>query len=114
VAARLKTATGTRAFVKAVGSELNPGSPGIHRAEARIAAALPEGTPAPRLLGFLDEDGWVALMFEDIEGVQPVLPWEAAELARVLDAVAELAVALTAAPIDAPTVAHRFGAEFQG
>ena len=114
VAARLKTATGTRAFVKAVGPELNPESPGIHRAEARIAAALPEGTPAPRLLGFFDEDGWVVLVFEDIEGAPPVLPWEAAELARVLDAVAELAVALTPAPIDAPAVADRFGEEFQG
>ena len=102
VAARLKTATGTRAFVKAVGPELNPESPGIHRAEARIAAALPEGVPAPRLLGYFDEDGWVVLVFEDIEGAAPVLPWEAAELARVLDAVAELAVALTPAPIDAP------------
>ena len=38
------------------------------------------------------------LVFEDIEGAPPVLPWEAAELARVLDAVAELAVALTPAP----------------
>lgn len=76
VAARLKTATGTRAFVKAVGPELNPESPGMHRAEARIAAALPEGTPAPRLLGFFDEDGWVVLVFEDIEGAPPVLPWK--------------------------------------
>ena len=114
MAARLKTATGTRAFVKAVGPELNPESPGIHRAEARIAAALPEGTPAPRLLGFFDEDGWVVLVGEDIEDAPPVLPWEAAELARVLDAVAELAVALTPAPIDAPAVADRFGEEFQG
>jgi aminoglycoside phosphotransferase (APT) family kinase protein len=114
VAARLKTATGTRAFVKAVGPELNPESPGIHRAEARIAAALPEGTPAPRLLGFFDEGGWVVLVFEDIEGAQPVLPWQAAELARVLGAVAELAVALTPAPIDGPAVADRFGKEFQG
>jgi aminoglycoside phosphotransferase (APT) family kinase protein len=32
----------------------------------------------------------------------------------VLDAVAELAVALTPAPIDAPAVADRFGEEFQG
>lgn len=61
VAARLKTATGVRAFVKAVGPEPNPESP-IHRAEARIAAALPERTPSPRLLGFFDEDGWVVLM----------------------------------------------------
>ena len=54
------------------------------------------------------------MVFEDIEGAPPALPWEAAELARVLDALAELAVALTPAPIDAPTVADRFGEEFQG
>ena len=97
-----ETRTGTRRSSRRSGLELNPESPGIHRAEARIAAALPEGTPAPRLLGFFDEDGWVVLVFEDIEGAPPVLPWEAAELARALDAVAELAVALTPAPIDAP------------
>jgi hypothetical protein len=114
VAARLKTATGKRAFVKAVGPVPNPESPDIHRAEARIAASLPEGTPAPRLLGFFDQDGWVALMFEDIEGHLPAQPWAADELARVLQAVAELAVALTPAPIDAPTVADRFGEEFRG
>ena len=114
VAARLKTATGKRAFVKAVGPEPNPESPDIHRAEARIAASLPEGTPAPRLLGFFDQDGWVALMFEDTEGHLPTQPWASDELALVLEALAELAVALTPAPIDAPAVADRFGEEFQG
>jgi len=114
VAARVKTATGKRAFVKAVGPVPNPESPDIYRAEARIAASLPEGTPAPRLLGFFDQDGWVALMFEDIEGHLPAQPWVPDELARVLQAVAELAVALTPAPIDAPTVADRFGEEFRG
>jgi aminoglycoside phosphotransferase (APT) family kinase protein len=114
VAARLKTATGKRAFVKAVGPEPNPESPDIHRAEARIAASLPGGVPAPRLLGSFDEDGWVALLFEDIEGRQPAQPWVAAELAMVLEALAGLAAALTPSPIDAPTVADRFGEDFQG
>lgn len=53
-------------------------------------------------------------MFKDIEGHLPDLPWVADELALVLQAVAELAVALTPAPIDAPAVADRFGEEFQG
>src|SRR5258708_3384100 len=114
VAARLKTATGVRAFVKAVGPEPNPESPGIHRAEARIAAALPEGAPSPRLLALFDEDGWVVLMFEDIEGAAPVLPWEAAGLARVLDALAELAVALTPAAVDPPAGARRLWEGFPG
>jgi hypothetical protein len=107
VAARLRLDNGRRAFVKAVG-DLNPDSPDIHRAEARIAAALPRGTPAPRLLGCVDADGWVILMLEDIEGRTPAVPWQAAELDRVLAAMTDLAAALTPAPVDAPGVATRF------
>jgi aminoglycoside phosphotransferase (APT) family kinase protein len=114
VAARLTTATGTRAFVKAVGPEPNPQSPDIHRAEARIAAALPGSVPAPKLLASFDDNGWVALLFEDIEGRTPAQPWVAAELARVLDALAALAAALTPSPLDAPTAEERFGQDFQG
>jgi hypothetical protein len=83
VAARLLLADGRRAFVKAVG-DLNPDSPRIHRAEARIAAALPASAPAPRLLGFLDADGWVVLIVADIDGRMPAQPWQRAELDRVL------------------------------
>ena len=107
VAARVVLEDGRRAFIKAVG-DLNPESPDIHRAEARIAAALPAGTPAARLLGVIDDGGWVILLFEDVDGRMPVQPWRAAELARVLDALADLAAALTPAPIDAPPAAGRF------
>jgi Phosphotransferase enzyme family len=107
VAARLRLDDGRRAFVKAVG-DINPDSPGIHRAEAGIAAALPPGTPAPRLLGCIDADGWVILMLEDIEGRTPAIPWRPAELDRVLAAMTELAAALTPAPIEAPAIAGRF------
>jgi aminoglycoside phosphotransferase (APT) family kinase protein len=106
VAARLLLDNGRRAFVKAVG-DVNPESPDIHRAEARIAAALPAGTPAPRLLGCIDTSGWVILLFEDIDGKLPAQPWLAAELDRVLDAMTDLATALTPAPIDAPCMATR-------
>ncbi len=51
-------------------------------------ASLPEGTPAPRLLGFFDQDGWVVLMFEDIAGHLQAQPWVAGELSLVLEAVA--------------------------
>jgi aminoglycoside phosphotransferase len=107
VAARLTLADGRRAFVKAV-DELNPESPDIHRSEARIAAALAENAPAPRLLGSLDADGWVILLFEDIDGRMPAQPWRSDELSRVLDAMTDLAVALSPAPIDAPPAATRF------
>lgn len=107
VAARLNLADGRRAFVKAVG-DLNPDSPDIHRSEARIAAALPDGTPAPRLLGLVDADGWVILLFEDVEGQLPAQPWRSDELARVLAAMTDPAAALSPAPIEAPSAAVRF------
>jgi aminoglycoside phosphotransferase (APT) family kinase protein len=114
VAARLGTADGRRAFIKAVGPEPNPDSPGIHRAEARIAAALPASAPVPRLLWSYDDGEWVALLFEDVEGRLPTLPWQPDQLRRVLEAVAELAVALTPTPVAAPPVDERMGDNFHG
>src|SRR4051812_47183269 len=54
VAARLVCADGTRAFVKAVGEPLNPDSPGLHRKEIRLAAAMPEHPALPRVLATYD------------------------------------------------------------
>jgi aminoglycoside phosphotransferase len=108
IAARLVLADGRRAFVKAVGEDANPDSPRLHRAEARIAAALPQRVPAPRLLGAIDSGGWVILAFEDVDGYTPAQPWRDDELAQVLTAVADLAGTLTPAPIDAPPAATRF------
>lgn len=106
VAARLRTADGRRVFAKAVGPTPNPDSPAIHRREARIAAALPAIAPVPRLLWSYDEGdgGWVVLVFEDIEGRHPAQPWRADELDRVIDALADLAAALTPSPLPAATV----------
>jgi aminoglycoside phosphotransferase len=100
VAARLRLDNGARAFVKAVG-DLNPDAPGLHRAEIAITRQLPASTPAPRLLGSIDADGWVILILEDIAGRTPAQPWQRAELDRVLGAMADLAAALTPAPITA-------------
>ena len=84
VAARLRAASGRRVFLKAVGHEPNPDSAPMHRREIRIAAALPATAPAPRLLWSLDEGpgGWVALLYEDIAGRQPRIPWREEELAQ--------------------------------
>ncbi len=107
IAARVRLADGRRAFVKAVG-DINPDSPDIHRAEARIAAALPATAPAARLLGAIDEGGWVILILEDIDGQMPAQPWQPDELARVLAALADQAAELTPAPIDAPPAVSRY------
>jgi Ser/Thr protein kinase RdoA (MazF antagonist) len=101
VAARLRTADGRRVFVKAVGPEPNPTTPGIHRREAHIVPLLPASAPVPRLLWTYDEGdgGWVLLAFEDIEGRHPREPWREEELDRVLEAMRQLARILTPAPV---------------
>ncbi|MEU5097090.1 aminoglycoside phosphotransferase family protein [Streptomyces sp. NPDC020996] len=114
VAARVRTAGGRRAFVKAVSARSNPHSPALHRTEARNAAALPPAVPAPRLLGTYDDGTWVALVFEEIPGRQPHVPWRQPELRRVLDAVAELGRALTPSPLEAPAAARHLADDFAG
>jgi hypothetical protein len=101
VAARLRTAGGGRAFLKAVGPWPNPASRVHHRREARITAALPPGIPGPRLLWSLEQDGWVVLAFEDVDGRHPAQPWRTDELDRVLGAMVELTAALTPSPVPA-------------
>lgn len=103
-AARLRLADGRRAFAKAVSAAQNPDSPDFHRREARIAAALPAEVPAPRLLAAFDEDGWVVLVFEDVDGTPPAQPWRREELRRVVAALADMARILDPAPIYAPSI----------
>ena len=115
VAARLRCADGSRAFVKAVSAEANPVSPGMHRREAKITAALPPAAPAPRLLASYDVDGWVALLLEDVDGRHPHLPWRDDELRRVVAAIDELFDDLTPCPLaDAPLVDETWRDEFSG
>jgi aminoglycoside phosphotransferase (APT) family kinase protein len=114
VAARLRLTDGRRAFVKAVSAAVNPDSPGFHRAEAAVSALLPASVPAPRLLAAVDRDGWVLLAFEDIEGTTPALPWDPADLDRVLAAVADLARLLTPTPVDVAPAAEALGDAFRG
>ena len=106
LAARVRAADGRRVFVKAVGPEPNPDSPGYHRREARIVAMLPAEAPVPRLLWSLDEGegGWVVLAFQDLEGRSPATPWRGDELSRVLDALVTLSDALTPSPIPSSVV----------
>ena len=104
VAARLTTVDGRRAFVKAISSHPNPDSPAFHRREARISAQLPARAPVPRLLSTFDDGEWVVLLFEDVEGLHPAVPWREDELARVLAALHELGVALTPSPVEAPSI----------
>jgi hypothetical protein len=112
-AARVRGASGSRAFVKAVSSEVNVDSPRMYRREIVVTAALPEVAPAPRLLASYDDGTWVALMLQDIDGRHPMIPWRHDELQRVVAAIDELAADLTPCPLpDAPHVGDEWRPEF--
>ena len=70
-ATRLTCADGTRAFVKAVGSGLNPDTPGLFRREIGVLGHLGEHAMWARLLASYDDGEWVALLIEDVEGRHP-------------------------------------------
>lgn len=101
VAAILRSEDGRSFFVKAAAMELNPDTPGFHRREAVIAAALPAEAPVPRLLWTYDEgkDGWIVLVYEAIAGRNPRTPWQSVELDRVVESLITLSEALTPSPI---------------
>lgn len=112
---RVVTATGARAFVKAVSPAQNPDTPRLHRREVEVLTVLEHdafrAAGAPRLLGVVDEgeDGWIALVVEEIEGRHPVLPWTADEVTATLDALER--VAGLAAPADWPGLESELGGE---
>jgi len=110
VAARLVLNDGKRLFLKAVGPRPNAEAPAIYRAEGVIAGQLPTPVPSPRLLWSFDDGDWVALVFEDVEGTTPALPWSSGELTRVLDALTDLAEILTPSTVVTPTIQSRMGA----
>jgi hypothetical protein len=98
-ASRLALADGRRVFVKAIDGERWPGEVGLYRDEARVNAVLPPTVPAPRLLGPFDHDGWTGMVFEDIDGLEPRLPWERADLVRTVVAAVGMSRALTPSPV---------------
>jgi len=101
-------------FVKAVGLALNPESPGMHRREAAISAALPDRTMFPRLVSTYDDGDWVALAFEAIDGRLPRHPWDPHELRAVVSAVVAFHEALTPSPHVTTTVAEYFASMLNG
>jgi serine/threonine protein kinase len=91
-ATRLVCADGTRAFVKAVGPELNPDTPAMFRREALTLGLLGRHPLWAPLLEVYDEPGgWVALLLEDVEGRHPHVHDDAemTGLTRATDALVE-------------------------
>lgn len=90
VASRVVTDDGTRAFVKLAHASINPATPSRHRREADILAMLPQTVPAPRLLGRVEEDGWVGMVTTDIDGTHPDLPWDDEDIETTLTALSRI------------------------
>jgi hypothetical protein len=109
VAARVVAANGRRAFVKAVNGEVNDFTPGMHRREAVVTAGLPAALGSPRLLGSYDDGSWVALVLDDVEGREPVLPQELPAVLAAVDRLAEVP-----APEGLRPAAHELAEDFGG
>ncbi|MGH3754723.1 MAG: phosphotransferase [Pseudonocardiaceae bacterium] len=101
-----------RAFVKAVPADhvLAP----KYRAEAAIAGQLPAATPAPRLRWTGDLDGWVVLIFDDVDGRHPDLSPGSADVPVAVAGVAGLAATLTPSPADLPAATEVRGGLLHG
>ena len=93
--ASLRTADGTRAFVKAMA---NPGWRFLYEREARIAPTLPDGWPFPRWRFTIDDSDWIVLGFDVIDGREATIPWTRPDVDRVLEAHRTMAARLDPSP----------------
>jgi hypothetical protein len=97
-ASRLTGENGTRMFVKAASKKAQQQFAASYAEEVRKLALLPAGLPVPRLLWSHEDDLWVVLGFECVEGRPPRRPWRPKELAACLDTLAAVAAAMNPVP----------------
>lgn len=110
-ATRVVTDQGSRAFVKAVGSGLNPDTPGLFRREVAALSLLGPGPLWASLLASYDDEDWVALLLEDVEGRHPDLD-DDGEIAALLAATDHLTDVLAAVPVPTVLATHLGGAGY--
>lgn len=94
-ATRVRCADGTRAFVKAVTSDLNPDTPTLFRREITALTLLGEHPLWVTLRGSYDDGDHVALLLDDVEGKHPDLT-DDATMERLLAATDDLGAVLRA------------------
>ncbi|GIT81180.1 hypothetical protein LLS1_28490 [Leifsonia sp. LS1] len=86
LAARVGTAEGRRAFVKAAPAALG-GTVDLYRREAEVLRRLPDSVPAPALLDTIEAGDWFGIVTAEIDGRHPTSPPADADLRSVLDAL---------------------------
>lgn len=94
----LTCADGSRHFVKAASVKAQRMFAAAYREEALKLRKLAGWIPAPALRWVRDEDDWVVLGFEYVEGRAPERPWTDTDLGAVSDLLVEAAGRLTPAP----------------
>ncbi len=89
---------GSRLFLKAASKQAQRPFATAYVEEARKHRLLPEGLPVPALRWVHDDDLWVLLGFECVEGRPPRRPWHLEELQHCLDTLAVVAHTLNPVP----------------
>jgi phosphotransferase family enzyme len=113
-ASLLVGADGRRVFVKAASRKAQRPFADAYAQEIANLRRLPEGLPVPRLLWSHQDDLWVLLALEAVDGANPVRPWEARELGDCLDALEALAERLTPPPMPLSSFAEDFAGFVDG
>lgn len=98
LACRLTGEDGSRLFVKAASRKAQRRFADAYAAEAAVHRTLPDGFPVPALQWSVEDDVWVVLAFDCVEGSNPRRPWEAAELDACLDTLELVADRLDPVP----------------
>lgn len=105
---------GQRVFVKAASKKAQRPFADAYRAEVARLRVLPAGSPAPRLLWSHEDDAWVVLALEHVDGRNPARPWVRADLDLCLDVLEDLAGRLTPPPVRLPTFADELASFLTG
>ena len=87
----LEAEDGSRIFVKAASKQAQRQIAASYAEEARKLPLLPDTLPAPRLLWSTEDDRWVVLATEHVDGRPPRRPWNPDELDRCLAALTSVA-----------------------
>ncbi|MBK8459362.1 MAG: phosphotransferase [Micropruina sp.] len=93
---------------------MNEGTARLYRKEVAVNRLLPDDVPAPRLRHSFDEDGWIVLFFDDIDGRQPELPWRLDDFRAALDAYDALVESGAGFAGDLPAAEELLRPDFEG
>jgi aminoglycoside phosphotransferase (APT) family kinase protein len=104
----LTGADGRRIFLKAASRRAQRPFAEAYALEARRLRELPDGLPVPRLLWSHEDDLWVVLAQEYVDGANPVRPWDPSQLDLCLDGLEVVAAGPTPPTVRLNTFAHDF------